>query len=76
LTADDAAAHVAVAGLARFAGVTTAEVLDSPIVLAGTADGVVERLRDRRRRWGYSSVCLTQDQAMAFSPVVQALSGS
>ena len=71
---DDAAA--AVDALARFAGVATDDVLGSPIVLVGTADDVADRVRDRRDRWGYSYVCLTQEHAHPFAPVVQAITGT
>jgi hypothetical protein len=65
--------HAAVDGLARFAGVSTDDVLGSPIVLVGTADEVADRVRDRRDRWGYSYTCLTQEHARTFAPLVAAI---
>lgn len=68
--------HDVVAGLARFAGVDPANVLDSPIVLVGCEADIADRLRDRRDRWGYSYTCLTQDHALTFAPLVRALTGT
>ena len=68
--------HEAVEGLARFAGVSTDDVLGSPIVLIGSQDDVADRLRERRDRWGYSYVCLTQEKAHLFAPLVAALTGT
>ena len=68
--------HEAVEGLARFAGVSTDDVLGSPIVLIGSQDDVADRLRERRDRWGYSYVCLTQENAHPFAPLVAALTGT
>jgi hypothetical protein len=67
--------HEAVGTLARHAGVSTDEVLSSPIVLIGSESEVVSRLLERRERWGYSYVCLRQENAHQFAPVVTALSG-
>jgi probable F420-dependent oxidoreductase len=62
-------------GLASFAEVTVDDVLDSPLILLGTIDEVVEQLHRRRARWGYSYHCLPGSQAEQFAPVVQQLSG-
>jgi hypothetical protein len=68
--------HGAVEGLARFAGVSTDDVLGSPIVLVGSEAEVADRLRERRDRWGYSYTCLTQEYAHSFAPIVAALTGT
>jgi probable F420-dependent oxidoreductase len=68
--------HAAVDGLARFAGVSTDDVLGSPIVLVGSADEVADRVRDRRDRWGYSYTCLTQEHARTFAPMVAAITNT
>jgi hypothetical protein len=54
--------HEAVEGLAGFASVSTDDVLASPIVLVGSESEIVERLHERRARWGYSSFCVTGPQ--------------
>ena len=59
---------------ARF-GVTPDEALESPIVLAGSVGEVVDQLHRRRDRWGYSYIVLQSDQAHAFAPVVDQLTG-
>ncbi len=65
--------HDTVAALAGFAGVSTAEVLDSPIVLVGSESEIAERLRQRRERWGYSYVCVQGPQLVPFAGLVQRL---
>jgi probable F420-dependent oxidoreductase len=52
------------------------DVLDSPVILVGTESEVVDRLRSRRDRWGYSSTCLPQAAARSFAPVVRDLTGT
>ncbi|MGB8862255.1 MAG: TIGR03621 family F420-dependent LLM class oxidoreductase [Ilumatobacteraceae bacterium] len=68
--------HEAVSGLARYAGVSTREVLASPIVLAGRSDEIVQRLHERRARWGYSYLCLPGPQLEDLAQVVGQLSGT
>lgn len=52
------------------------EVLQSPIILVGSAAAITDRLIERRERWGYSYTVLQAEQAHAFAPVVAALSGT
>jgi len=59
---------------ARF-GAPTDEVLQSPFILVGSAAEMIDRLEQRRQRWGYSYFVVQQDQLDAFAPVVAALSG-
>ncbi len=68
--------HAAADDLARFAGVSTDDVLSSPIVLIGSVAEIADRLRDRRDRWGYSYTCLTQEHAEPFAPLVRNLTGT
>jgi probable F420-dependent oxidoreductase len=68
--------HGTVGELARFANVSTDEVLSSPIVLVGSLSAIADRLRERRDRWGYSYVCLAQGDAAPFDPVVASLTGT
>jgi probable F420-dependent oxidoreductase len=62
----------AVAG--RF-GVPADEAVRSPVVLVGDEDTIVEELRQRRDRWGYSYTVLQIEQAETFAPVVARLTG-
>lgn len=56
-------------------GAPADEVLASPIVLVGTVDEIVERLHERRERWGYSYFTIQQPVAREFATVVAALGG-
>lgn len=49
------------------------EVLASPIVLVGTVEEIVERLHERRERWGYSYFTIQHPVAREFAAVVAAL---
>jgi probable F420-dependent oxidoreductase len=51
------------------------DVLQSPIILAGSADQVVDQLHRRRDRWGYSYTVLQAEQAHAFAPVIAQVAG-
>jgi probable F420-dependent oxidoreductase len=62
-------------GLADWVGCTADELLDSPLVLVGSEAEIVQRLRGRRERWGYTYTCIPQDQARAFASIVAAISG-
>lgn len=59
---------------ARF-GVPPDEALESPIVLAGSVDQIVDHLHRRRQRWGYSYTVVQADRAHDFAPIVQQLAG-
>ena len=61
--------------LAERFGAPLSDVLQSPIILVGTEEQIVERLQQRRARWGYSYTVFQREQAHAFAPVVAALSG-
>ena len=52
------------------------EVLDSPLVLVGSATDMAERLSERRERWGYSYHVVPGPQAHAMAPVVAQLTGT
>jgi len=56
-------------------GAARDDVLASPIVLVGSASEVVERLLQRRERWGYSYIVVQGSAARAFAPVVASLRG-
>lgn len=57
-------------------GYPVEEVLESPAVLAGTEDEVIETLIERRQRWGLSYVVLHDADVQAFAPVVERLAGT
>jgi probable F420-dependent oxidoreductase len=57
-------------------GIDAKEVLETPFVLVGTPEQVVEDLRRRRERWGFSYVLVGGEDADAFAPVVAELAGS
>jgi probable F420-dependent oxidoreductase len=63
----------AAAEIAAATGLEVEDVLDSPFVLVGSVDEIVERLRARRERWGYSYYTVQQPSAHEFAPVVAAL---
>lgn len=49
------------------------EILQSPVVLVGTVSEIVERLHERRERWGYSYFTIQQPAAREFAPVLARL---
>ena len=49
------------------------QVLASPIVLLGSPGEIVERLHERRERWGYSYFTIQQPAAREFAPVLARL---
>jgi probable F420-dependent oxidoreductase len=53
--------------------VDTERVLSSPIVLMGTLEEIVERLHERRDRWGYSYFTVQQAVARDFASVIERL---
>jgi probable F420-dependent oxidoreductase len=69
---DDGRAAAAEVGAAT--GLDPDDVLESPFVLVGSVDEIVERLQERRERWGYSYYTVQQPSAREFAPVVAALS--
>ena len=59
-----------------WSGVPVEQVLDMPSVLAGPVDQIVEQLRARRERFGFSYYVVS-DRVMAdFAPVVARLAGA
>jgi probable F420-dependent oxidoreductase len=61
--------------LSRHPGLTTTDVLATPYLLVGTADGIVETLIERRERWGFSHYTVRTTALNAVAPVVAALAG-
>jgi alkanesulfonate monooxygenase SsuD/methylene tetrahydromethanopterin reductase-like flavin-dependent oxidoreductase (luciferase family) len=64
------------AALATGFGAEARDVLEMPHFLIGTVDELVDDLRDRRERYGFSFVVVPGDAAEAFAPVVTQLSGT
>lgn len=62
--------------LAQMMGVTAGQVEGSPIALIGTVDQIIERLVERRERFGFSYVVIHETEMEAFAPVVAALAGT
>jgi probable F420-dependent oxidoreductase len=55
---------------------TPTEILDTPSLLIGTIDTIVERLQERRERLGISYVVVFERDMEAFAPVVARLAGT
>jgi hypothetical protein len=61
---------------ARWADLAAEEILQSPYVLVGTVDQLVEDLRARRERWGLSYYVVFETAMDALAPVVARLAGT
>lgn len=59
----------------RWTQLTPDEVLQSPYVMIGTADQIVEDLLARRQRWGFSSYAIFETDIDAFAPILARLVG-
>lgn len=55
--------------------ITPEDVLDSPSMLIGTVDEIVETLRERRERYGFSYIVILEPVMEAFAPIVAMLAG-
>lgn len=62
--------------LARMMGVSAEQVDGSPIALVGTVEQIIERLVERRERFGFSYIVVHEAEMDAFAPVVAALAGT
>jgi probable F420-dependent oxidoreductase len=58
---------------AALGGLDPDDVLESPFVLVGSVDEIVDRLHERRERWGYSYYTVQQPAAQDFAAVIAAL---
>ncbi len=56
-------------------GATVEQAMETPIVLAGSVEEIVETLEARRERFGFSYWIIHQHEMEAFAPVVAALNG-
>jgi probable F420-dependent oxidoreductase len=59
----------------RWAALTPDEILETPYVLVGTVDQMVEALDARRERWGFSYIMTHEPYMDALAPVVARLAG-
>ncbi|MFF4349906.1 LLM class F420-dependent oxidoreductase [Streptomyces sp. NPDC001530] len=61
--------------LSRIPHLTAQQVLELPIVLVGTLEQIIERVRAQRERYGFSYLTVLEPNMEAFAPVVEALRG-
>jgi hypothetical protein len=59
----------------RWTQLSPEEILQSPYVLIGTVDKLIEDLHERRERWGISYYVIFEPYVDAFAPVVARLAG-
>ena len=62
--------------LASMLGVGDDMLVTSPFALIGSPAELIERLLERRERWGFSYVIVGPDEVDTFAPVVAALAGT
>ena len=62
--------------LSGFTGAPKQVITESPFALVGPPSKIIEDLRERRDRWGFSYVIVGQNDVELFAPVVAALSGA
>ena len=62
--------------LSEFTGAPTDVIAGSPFALVGPPEQLVDQLRERRERWGFSYVIVGQNDIEPFAPVVAALTGT
>jgi probable F420-dependent oxidoreductase len=60
----------------QWAPLTPAEILESPFVVLGTVDQIVEALRHRRERWGISYYVAMEPALETLAPIVARLAGT
>jgi probable F420-dependent oxidoreductase len=73
VTPDGPAARAAMASMV---GVDQSMIDASPFALIGPPEELIERLLERRERWGFSYVIVGGDDVEAFAPVVARLAGT
>jgi probable F420-dependent oxidoreductase len=60
----------------RWSALTVDEILETPYLLIGTVDEMVEAVRARRERWGFSYLVVHEGALDALAPVVARLAGT
>jgi probable F420-dependent oxidoreductase len=63
-------------GMASVFGCSADEARDIPLTLVGSTDELVDTLRRRRDRWGFTYTVVPDDAMEAFAPVVEELTGT
>jgi len=71
---DDASGTIS--GLAQMLQVENEMIENSPFALIGTTDQIIEKLQQRRERWGFSYVIVGEENIDDFAPVVARLTGT
>jgi len=66
----------AVERLSSMMGVTAEQIDGTPIALIGTIEQIIEKLLERRERFGFTYVVVHEAEMEAFAPVVAALAGT
>jgi probable F420-dependent oxidoreductase len=66
----------ATAFIAQMANQPPEMIAETPFALVGPAPKLIDDLRARRERWGFSYVLVGQDEFEDFAPVVAALAGT
>jgi probable F420-dependent oxidoreductase len=66
----------AIGRIASMISVEPSMIAESPFALIGPVSKVIDDLRARRERWGFSYVIVGPDDVEPFAPVVAALSGT
>ncbi|MEV5610075.1 LLM class F420-dependent oxidoreductase [Streptomyces sp. NPDC052225] len=61
--------------LERMPDLTERDVLESPLVLAGTVEEITGQLLERRERYGFSYITVLEPYFEALAPVMEALRG-
>ena len=65
-----------VSTMAAGVGLSAEQALESPLALVGTTDQIIETIRERRERFGFSYVVIGQAEIEDFAPVVAELAGT
>jgi probable F420-dependent oxidoreductase len=76
VTPDSATAAKTAAGFGQMFGLDPEQIIEHPNCLIGTLDEIVDRLVERRERYGISYVTVGDTNMDAFAPVVERLAGS
>jgi probable F420-dependent oxidoreductase len=76
VTPDAATAEKTAAGFGQMFGLEAEDIIDHPNCLIGTLDQIVDRLVERRERYGISYVTVGDSNMEAFAPVVDRLAGT
>ncbi|MDH3300061.1 MAG: LLM class F420-dependent oxidoreductase [Acidimicrobiia bacterium] len=62
--------------MASGVGLSAEQALESPLALVGTTGQIIDTIRERRERFGFSYVVIGQAEVDAFAPIVAELAGT